>query len=402
MEGATRERDRRAVGRISRRPSVWLAWLLWVLIVALGEPMVIPYQVDWFQLTHLFSLTGEGILDALGGPRFVLTISAFATVGAVVATLRPKNGVGWLCLAFSLLFVLGGGQPGVGAYGVPWHVLEPLSSVAFTLSVPPVPVKLMLLIFPDGRLLSRRWWAVVILASAGYVLTFLGMGTVGIWVSIAALLASVAAVVLRWRRSTDQGRQQLKWLVYAVVLTGVAGLAGLAGEQVWAHAYVPAVLVVAAGVGLGIPVAIVVAVLKYRLYDVDVLINRTLVYGALTALLAAGYVATIMALQGIASLVYQVPFRALIGQNSALATVAATLAMAALFNLLRRRIQSFIDRRFYRRKYDARKTLENFSATLRDETDLEALSDDLVGVVRETMQPAHVSLWLRPEAPKVE
>jgi len=94
MEGATRERDRRAVGRISRRPSVWLAWLLWVLIVALGEPMVIPYQVDWFQLTHLFSLTGEGILDALGGPGFVLDISAFATVGAVVAPLRPKNGVG--------------------------------------------------------------------------------------------------------------------------------------------------------------------------------------------------------------------------------------------------------------------------------------------------------------------
>src|SRR5215218_7007725 len=219
MEGATRERDRRAVGRISRRPSVWLAWLLWVLIVALGEPMVIPYQVDWFQLTHLFSLTGEGILDALGGPIFVLAISAFATVGAVVATLRPKNGVGWLCLAFSLLFVLGGGQPGVGAYGVPWHVLEPLSSVAFTLSVPPLPVTLMLLIFPDGRLLSRRWWAVVAVALAGYSLTFLGVYLpgdeahvglpVGVWISLAALLASVMAMVPRWRRSTDQERQQL-------------------------------------------------------------------------------------------------------------------------------------------------------------------------------------------------
>jgi hypothetical protein len=128
----------------------------------------------------------------------------------------------------------------------------------------------------------------------------------------------------------------------------------------------------------------------------DVLINRTLVYGALTALLAAGYFATIMALQGIGSLVFQVPFRAITSQETPLATVAATLAMAALFNPLRRRIQSFIDRSFYRYKYDAAKTLEAFSMKLRYETDLNALSDDLVRVVRETMQPAHVSLWLRP------
>jgi hypothetical protein len=143
--------------------------------------------------------------------------------------------------------------------------------------------------------------------------------------------------------------------------------------------------------------------LRYRLYDIDRIINRTLVYGLLTILLGAGYLATIMALQGIGNLVFQVPFRALTGQNSALATVAATLAMAALFNPLRRRIQSFIDRSFYRRKYNAAKTLEEFSLKLRDETDLKALSDDLVGVVRETMQPAHVSLWLSPEtAPKGE
>jgi hypothetical protein len=154
-------------------------------------------------------------------------------------------------------------------------------------------------------------------------------------------------------------------------------------------------LLVAVG-GLSGPIAIGIAILKYCLYDIDIIINRTLVYGALTALLAAGYVATIMAFQGIGSLVYQVPFRALIGQESALATVAATRAMAALFNPLRRRIQSFIDSRFYRRKYDAQKTLEGFSTKLRDETDLEALRGELVGVVRETMQPADVSLWLRP------
>jgi hypothetical protein len=148
---------------------------------------------------------------------------------------------------------------------------------------------------------------------------------------------------------------------------------------------------------IGVPIAVGVAVMHYRLYDIDVVINRTLVYGSLTALLAAGYFGSILLLHGIGSLVFQAPFRALIGQESQLANVAVTLAMAALFNPLRRRIQSFIDRSFYRSKYDARKTLEAFSAKLRNETDLDALSDDLVGVVRETMQPAHVSLWLRPE-----
>jgi hypothetical protein len=130
-------------------------------------------------------------------------------------------------------------------------------------------------------------------------------------------------------------------------------------------------------------------VLKYRLYDIDIIINRALVYGSLTATLVALYFGGIVLLQRL--------FVALTGQRSTLAVVASTLIIAALFNPLRRRIQSFIDRRFYRSKYDARKTLEAFSAKLRDETDLEALNSDLVGMVRETMQPTHVSLWLRPE-----
>jgi hypothetical protein len=189
-------------------------------------------------------------------------------------------------------------------------------------------------------------------------------------------------------------RQQIKWFAYAAAM--LLGFFYLGFPWSWVlPSWVSFPLLIA---GLcAIPVAVGIAVLRYRLYDIDHIINRTLVYGALTALLAAGYIATIMALQGISSLVFQAPFRAFLGQESALATVAATLAMAALFNPLRRRLQSFIDRRFYRRKYDAKKTLEAFSSQLRNESDLEALSDDLVGVVRETMHPAHVSLWLRPD-----
>jgi hypothetical protein len=146
---------------------------------------------------------------------------------------------------------------------------------------------------------------------------------------------------------------------------------------------------------VGLPIAVGIAIFRYRLYEIDLVINRTLVYGPLTALLVLFYLAGVVSLQYV--------FRALTGQESQIAIVASTLLIAALFTPLRRRIQSFIDRRFYRSKYDARKTLEAFSIKLRDETDLKALNNELVGVVRETMQPAHVSVWLRPEtAPKGE
>jgi hypothetical protein len=188
------------------------------------------------------------------------------------------------------------------------------------------------------------------------------------------------------RRARGEERQQVKWLLYAATLLSVAGLLTLSIASIgtgWAG-----LVLITVGF-LAVPVAIGVAILRHRLYDIDILINRTLVYSALTVALILAYVGSIVLFQGI--------FRALTGQGSQLAIVASTLAIAALFTPLRHRIQSFIDRRFYRRKYDAARTLEAFSAKLRDETDLDALNAELVGVVRETMQPSHVSMWLHPD-----
>ena len=225
------------------------------------------------------------------------------------------------------------------------------------------------------------------------------LGRLGQVTLLVMCVASVIGVFVRLGSARGDERQQIKWFAYAaVLLLGAPFVAALPVSIVLEAMGLPWAVGFAIPIWtglLGIPVAIGIAILKYRLYDIDHIINRTLVYGALTALLAAGYFGAILLLQGIGSVVYHVPFRALIGQESQLATVAATLVIAALFTPLRRRLQSFIDRRFYRRKYDTRKTLEAFSAQLRNETDLDALSADLVDVVRETIQPAHVTLWLR-------
>jgi hypothetical protein len=206
----------------------------------------------------------------------------------------------------------------------------------------------------------------------------------------ALLVASAACVYLRFRRGNGTERQQIKWLAYAAMLLGVTALVGEILDLLLGSlgGWFPWVIVVAF---LGIPLSIGAAMLHYRLYEIDIIINRTLVYGSLSTTLVLVYFGGVTVTQAV--------FTVLTGQEEQpqLAIVVSTLVIAALFNPLRRRIQGFIDRRFYRRKYDARKTLEAFSAQLRDETDLGALSDDLVGVVRETMQPAHVSLWLRPE-----
>ena len=212
-------------------------------------------------------------------------------------------------------------------------------------------------------------------------------------VSVGVFGAIVLLQVYRYRLvSNFVQRQQTKWVVLGIVAAAVGYCTFLVlnllrgGILASLLGYTAALLLL-----FLLMISIVVAVLRYRLYDIDFLINRTLVYGSLTVMLVALYFGGIVVLQML--------FVALTGQQSTLAIVASTLLIAALFNPLRHRIQSFIDRRFYRRKYDAAKTLEAFSAKLRSETDLDALSDDLVGVVSETMEPAQVSLWLRPDPP---
>ncbi len=213
----------------------------------------------------------------------------------------------------------------------------------------------------------------------------------------ALALVAMASLLVRLRRSKGVERQQVKWFAYAVAVLAISViLAYVISEPIdvrW-FKWVSSVLVLISVVGL--PVAVGIAILRYHLYNIDLIINRTLVYATLTAMLVAIYFGGVATAEAI--------FRALTGQEQQpqLAVVISTLVIAALFNPLRRRIQSFIDRRFYRRKYDARRTLEALSAKLRDETDLDALNAALVGVVRETMQPTHVSLWLLPDTPPEE
>jgi hypothetical protein len=262
-------------------------------------------------------------------------------------------------------------------------------------------------VFPDGRFVPRwsRWLALaaILVVAPGSLfphsllstLRYPLLNALGSFVLVGAVLFVQG---YRYTRVSDATqRQQTKWVVLGLVVA-------LGGYCVFLllDALLPGVLLASLFANtasfvllLFIPISIAIAILRYRLYDIDLIINRTLVYGSLTATLIALYFGGIVVLQR--------AFVLLTGQRSTLAVVASTLLIAALFSPLRRRIQSFIDRRFYRRKYDARKTLEAFSAKLRDETNLDALSVDLVGVVRETMQPAHVSLWLRPDTlPKAE
>jgi hypothetical protein len=408
-DGSSR-RGREAGGAGTR--AVWLAWSLWAVCVALTALSLLLMVLNLSRPnTHIFDWW-------LGNALVVVD----ATVGAIVASRRPENPVGWLlCLSG----VAVGTSSFASQYAI--HALLarpgslPAGEALAWIAAWQLPIMIglqvsYLLLFPTGRLPSRRWrwtaWLVVAFVLAGVVLSafspgaYLGslgpirnpLGIEGLTGAYKALLyagspllygAAVLSLFVRLRRAEGLERQQLKWFAYAAAMFALGIVLIVIPLAIdtpsW---FVRAATAVFTAAGTTVPVAIGIAILRYRLYDIDRIINRTLVYGSLTALLAVVY------LGGVISSQYA--FRTLTGQGSQLAIVASTLAIAALFNPLRKRIQAFVDRRFYRSRYDARKTLESFSSKLRDETDLDALNDELVGVVGETMQPAHASLWLRP------
>jgi len=358
----------------------------------------------------------------------------FAIVAELIVSRQPRNTIGWVLMVPVGLYVVGGPiasyierlAPSSPEPTVPILLIVWFNSWNWLLLI--FPLLFIPLLFPNGRPPTPRWrwvgvtaiaWAslfVLIAAlpqqiNAGTTpnvvfdnpVGVLGKDTVerlvGVWIVglLALAVACAVALFVRYRRANETEREQIKWLLYAsavflvVYVVGfVSGLGGTTslGGYIWGVFFGLSVIT--------LPAAIGIAILRYRLYDIDLVINRTLVYGLLTAILALVYLGGVATTQAI--------FRTLTGQEHQpqLVVVISTLVIAALFNPLRRRIQSFIDRRdrrFYRKKYDARKALEVFSAKMRDETDLNALSDDLVGVVREAMQPAHVSLWLRPDLP---
>jgi hypothetical protein len=418
VKAGAREQGRREAGRTNTAARV--AWIICALSLVLA-------MIDLVLVALNSSHPGVRIPE----PWLAHTVSAvaFSLVGAVVGSRRPENPIGWLFCAigvFAAIVLLSSEYAAYALLAQPDSLPGGLAMVWIRawVWVPYVGLFVLLfLVFPDGWPQSRalRWFTSLVLfviaygtvlaafspgpidAIGGAVDNPLGMealrgvGTnsaVGPVESVLYVLGIVAAASLfgRMRRARGVERQQLKWFAYAtVVLVGGAVLAFTVSEAT-GLSWLGEIGLVLTVVGLaGLPMAIGIAVLRYRLYNIDRIINRTLVYGLLTAALVALYFGGIVVLQRI--------FVSLTGETSTVAVVASTLLIAALFTPLRRRLQSFIDRRFYRKKYDARKTLEAFSATLRDETDLEALSSDLVGVVRETMQPAHVSLWLRPDTP---
>ncbi|MDQ3378239.1 MAG: hypothetical protein M3533_15275 [Actinomycetota bacterium] len=405
---------------MSHHAAARLAWALCALALVLTALSLLLFVLNRLHPnTHVYAPWLDNTLVAI----------SFAPIGALVASRRPANPVGWLLALFGLVIsvshfgaqyalyaLLTRPEPLLGGQAAAW-VVSWLLSVINGLTV------FYVLLFPTGRLPSRRWrllaWltaAFVVIGvvssavSPGALMGVLGPirnplgveGVTGIYEAtlfVGAPSLTVAAALslfVRLRRATGVERQQIKWFAYAAAASvGATILAyvlpGTLNTPPW---FEHAAFALNIGTIPAVPVAVGIAILRYRLYDIDLLINRTLVYGPLTLFLAAVYAGGVVGLQSV--------MRTLTGQESTLAIVASTLAIAALFNPLRRRVQALVDRRFYRRKYDAAKTLEAFSARLREETDLDALGQGLVGVVRGTVQPEHASLWMRPEASRKE
>jgi hypothetical protein len=386
-----------------------LAWSLWGIAVA-GYLGIVAFAV--------LNRDAPGA-DLSFDVVFGLIVLLYPSVGALVAARFPRNPIGWLLLGAGLLMYIGALAGSYALYGLetdPGSVPGALtgawvSSWLFYAPVFAVPPFLFLLV-PDGRLLGRRWRLVAVAVIAGVALILPAAaldpdaledpfehldnpygteaaapvldaaGAVGFFLVVGGILASVVSLVLRYRRLPEQ-RQQLKWILVAGAVIAIAAAAAVilfsSGQDTAGGT------TVFAAFGF-VPVAAGIAVLRHRLYDIDLVINRALVYGALTAILASAYLGLVLLL-GLAL--------GPLTSESDLAIALSTLAVAALFQPARRRVQTLVDRRFYRRKYDAARILEGFGARLRSETDLDALRAELTGVVHETMQPAHVSLWLR-------
>src|SRR5919112_1643138 len=338
----------------------------------------------------------------------MLPFLPFPFVGALIASRRPSNPIGWICLAVGLLWMLNLLTSSYVVYGLrvaaPGSVPYPAAIGSTAEWLGPTAVLLfgtyLILLFPEGKLPSSRWrpvaWLCAAVAVSNVVVTTISpghlsdlkdvsnpfglqgypwlanvVGAIGLLLPL-CMLASVLSLLVRYLRSGKEVREQIKWLAFAatVVALGVflevvagtffasdaAGIADLLGNLL--EDAIPMSFA-------GIPIAIGFAVLKYRLYDIDVIINRALVYGSVSAMLALIYVGGVVGMQAV--------FRVITGQESTLAVVASTLAIAALFSPLRRRVQALVDRRFYRRKYDAAKTLAAFNSRLREETDLDSL-----------------------------
>jgi hypothetical protein len=345
---------------------------------------------------------------------------AFSGVGLLIGTRQPRNPIGWVFLAVGMVSSL-------QRWGLEYAVFDLIANraslpgarmaawIAGWLWVPLVGLVGIFVpaLFPGGGFLSPRWRMLGWLGGTAIVLTSFVVATISGPMDSAAgidnplgiingtdlqtlffttllapsLIAAAISLVVRFRRSGETERAQIKWLAYAAGLLALALAAGgvvypSASRSSLSFQVLSNLTVLALG---AVPAAVGVAIFKYRLYDIDRLINRTLVYGALTALLAVAYFVIVVALQNI------IPG----ADDSDLTIAGSTLAVAALFRPLRARVQGFIDRRFYRRKFNAQRTVESFSSRLREDVDLDHLSADLLGVVRETMQPHHASLWLR-------
>jgi hypothetical protein len=406
---------------MSQRTATRLAWglgLAGLVFTVIGLVFLLPD----YSFPHVNDL--PNMFNDAANIGFSLVV---AGLGLFLALQRPQNRVCWLLLVVGTSNALSAAsseysiytmlvKPGalVGGVWVTW--LQQWIWVPYVLAF-----GLILLYFPNGELLSRGWrwlvyalWtvsAVNLLSSAlltpmlvngepnqpvgnplsGFFTPLQGFfkfaSDVSLSVYLILFVPALVSLVIRFRKANGAEREQIKWFAYAAVFFFVAIVAGngmsLFGS--WSQGVVN----IAGG---AVPIAIVIAVLRYRLYDIDILIRRTLVYGALTALLVLVYFGSIVVLQEI--------FRRVTGQSSDLAIIISTLAIAALFNPLRHRVQDAIDHRFYRRKYDAQQVLARFARIARDEVVLEKLSDELLSVVNDTMQPASVSLWLKPGTTK--